>query len=166
MQGPFSLTAFSLTVLTVITSSCASSNNKESQGAAIRASMLSAVTSFQIKSDILEDERTIRVVSSPGASLNDETQFFIAQDGRLFFDETTTFQDQSLELKAILKELSSGRETANLFVVAVNSANQSGQGFFDNTKRYAEYFPKNAIDFIVNPLERLGYKLIVDRKKK
>ena len=165
MASPLSTTAFSLALLTVITSACASGTDKRSQAEATRAPKLSAVASFQIRSKILDDERTIHVMSSPDVFLNDETQFFIAQDGRLFFDETTTYQGQSLELSAILKELSTLSKTANLAVVAVNSANQSGQGFLDNTKRYAEYFPKNAIDFIDNPFERLGYRLIVDRKK-
>lgn len=165
MASLLSTTAFSLALLTVSTSVCASGPDSRNQADAIRAPKLSPVASFQIRSEILDDERTIHVMSSPDVFLNDETQFFIAQDGRLFFDETTTFQVQSLELSAILKELSTLRKTANLAVVAVNSANQSGQGFLDNTKRYAEYFPKNAIDFIDNPLEKLGYQLIVDRKK-
>ena len=164
MQGPFSITAFSWAVLTVITSSCVSANNKHSEANTIYEPMLSTITSFQIKSENLNDERTVHVMSSPDAVLNEKTKFFIAQDGRLFSDKTTTFQGQSLELRAILKELSTGEKTANLVVIAVNSANRSGQGFLDNTKRYAEYFPKNAIDFIDNPLERLGYRLIVGRK--
>ena len=69
-------------------------------------------------------------MSSPDVFLNDETQFFIAQDGRLVFDETTTFQSQSLELSAIFKELSTPRKTANIAIVVVKSANQSGQVFF------------------------------------
>ena len=71
MASPLSTTAFSLALLTVITSACASGTDKRSQAEAIHAPKLGAVTTFQIRSGIVDDERTIHVMSSPDVFLND-----------------------------------------------------------------------------------------------
>ncbi len=102
--------------------------------------------SFEINSNFL-GRRGIDILIFPGPWLQEESKFVIAQDGRLLFDGTTTFDGQSLQLDQVAEVFSRNDPAAAFVVIGVHSANESGDGFIDNTQRYSEFFPKKGDRF-------------------
>ena len=76
----------------------------------------------------------------------------------MLFDAEATWNNEEWELDETFSDLYEIGIEPNLVIIGVKSANKSGKGFFDNTNRYLEYFPKQAISQMKPGFIRFGYK--------
>ena len=113
------------------------------------------------KSKVL-GERKIHFFSLEDQIINKETTFIFFQDGQNLFDAETMWRNQEWEIDETFKKMHLKNLNTNIVVIAVNSANKSGNGFLDNTKRYAEYFPKQSISFFDKGFRKFAYKKFID----
>ena len=105
--------------------------------------------------------RVIEIYSPKNWIIDDDTKFIIMQDGQMLFDSSLTWNNQEWMIDEGFKN----RENLNFIIIGVHSLNKSGDGFFDNTKRYAEYFPKQSIDYFDKNIKTFIYKAFLDREK-
>ena len=108
--------------------------------------------------------RKVQIYFSKNEMIDNDTKFIIMQDGQMLFDSTKTWNNQEWKIDESLNDLNE-YFNYNIVIIGVNSANTSGVGFFDNTKRYAEYFPKQSLDYFNNNIKTWIYKIFIDRKK-
>ena len=112
---------------------------------------------INFESDVIGDRELI--IYRPNESqISDNTKFLIFQDGQMLFDAEATWNNEEWELDETFSDLSEIGIEPNLVIIGVKSANKSGKDFFDNTNRYLEYFPKQAISLMKPGFVRFGYK--------
>ena len=112
---------------------------------------------INFESEVIGDRELI--IYRPNESqISDDTKFLIFQDGQMLFDAKVTWNNEEWELDETFSDLSEIGIEPNVVIIGVKSANKSGKGFFDNTNRYLEYFPKQAISQMKPGFVRFGYK--------
>ena len=85
-------------------------------------------------------------------------------DGEELFNAGDSWHNKEWGIDEKLKELSATEYNFNFVIIAVDSA-KKGQGLFiDETKRYAEYFPKEAIDYFENGLKKRLYQRYINQE--
>lgn len=120
-----------------------------------------SIEHLEFHSDII-GKRKVEIYSPNNFIIDNKTIFIFAQDGQTMFDSSKTWNSQEWGID----EIFSIRETnKNIILIAVHSANISGDGFYDNTMRYAEYFPKQSLEYFDNNIKTFIYKKFIDRKK-
>ena len=110
------------------------------------------------------DERKIQIYFPSNKNINSETTFIIMNDGEELFNAGDSWHNKEWGIDEKLKELSATEYDFNFVIIAVDSA-KKGQGLFiDETKRYAEYFPKEAIDYFESGLKKRLYQRYINQE--
>ena len=110
------------------------------------------------------DERKIQIYFPGNKIINTNTTFIIMNDGEELFNAGDSWHNKEWGIDEKLKELSATEYNFNFVIIAVDSA-KKGQGLFiDETKRYAEYFPKEAIDYFENGLMKRLYQRYINQE--
>ena len=97
--------------------------------------------------------RSIEIYRPSNQQISDKTIFIIMHDGQMLFDSTITWNRKDWNIDGIFEQ----RKNRNndIVIIGVSSINKSGDGFIDNTKRYAEYFPKESIKYFKKILKHI-----------
>ena len=91
-------------------------------------------------------ERRLLIYSPSGEVIDQDTTFIIIQDGQYLFDGKVNWRNEEWGIDETLQSLNKKNKLPNIVVVGVeNAARTNGGKLLDESKRYAEYFPKQAI---------------------
>ena len=111
------------------------------------------------------NERRIQIYYPYTKNVNDQTKFIIMNDGEELFSESDSWNGKAWNIDETFKELKTQKENLNLVIIAIDSAKRINGNILDETRRYAEYFPKESIKYIDENLKRSIYHNFIDSQK-
>ena len=111
-------------------------------------------------------ERRLLIYSPSEEVIDKDTTFIIIQDGQYLFDGKVNWRDEEWGIDETLQSLNKKNKLPNIVVVGVeNAARTNGGKLLDESKRYAEYFPKQAIKYFGFGFRKFAYQNFVDLEK-
>ena len=111
------------------------------------------------------NERRIQIYYPYSKNVNDQTKFIIMNDGEELFSESDSWNGEAWNIDKTFKDLKTQKENLNLVIIAIDSAKRINGNILDETRRYAEYFPKESIKYIDENLKRWIYHNFIDSQK-
>ena len=111
------------------------------------------------------NERRIQIYYPYSKNVNDQTKFIIMNDGEELFSESDSWNGKAWNIDETFKDLKTQKENLNLVIIAIDSAKRINGNILDETRRYAEYFPKESIKYIDENLKRWIYHNFIDSQK-
>ena len=111
------------------------------------------------------NERRIQIYYPYSKSVNNQTKFIIMNDGEELFSENDSWNGKAWNIDETFKDLKTQKENLNLVIIAIDSAKRINGNILDETRRYAEYFPKESIKYIDENLKRSIYSNFIDSQK-
>ena len=111
------------------------------------------------------NERRIQIYYPYTKNVNDQTKFIIMNDGEELFSENDSWNGKAWNIDETFKDLKMQKENLNLVIIAIDSAKRINGNILDETRRYAEYFPKESIKYIDENLKRSIYSRFIDSQK-
>ena len=111
------------------------------------------------------NERRIQIYYPYSKNVNNKTKFIIMNDGEELFSENDSWNGKAWNIDETFKDLKTQKENLNLVIIAIDSAKRINGNILDETRRYAEYFPKESIKYIDGNLKRLIYSNFIDSQK-
>ena len=111
------------------------------------------------------NERRIQIYYPYSKNVNDQTKFIIMNDGEELFSESDSWNGKAWNIDETFKDLKTQKENLNLVIIAIDSAKRINGNILDETRRYAEYFPKESIKYIDENLKRSIYSNFIDSQK-
>ena len=94
------------------------------------------------------NERRIQIYYPYSKNVNNKTKFIIMNDGEELFSENDSWNGKAWNIDETFKDLKTQKENLNLVIIAIDSAKRINGNILDETRRYAEYFPKESIKYI------------------
>ena len=92
-------------------------------------------------------ERKIQIYNPFGKTINTDTTFIIMNDGEELFSEEDSWNGMSWNIDDSFLELYRSGIELNVVIIGINSAKRNKGNIIDETRRYAEYFPKESIQY-------------------
>lgn len=111
------------------------------------------------------NERRIQIYYPYSKNVNNQTKFIIMNDGEELFSESDSWNGKAWNIDETFKDLKTQKENLNLVIIAIDSAKRINGNILDETRRYAEYFPKESIKYIDENLKRSIYSNFIDSQK-
>ena len=111
------------------------------------------------------NERRIQIYYPYSKNVNNKTKFIIMNDGEELFSENDSWNGKAWNIDETFKDLKTQKENLNLVIIAIDSAKRVNGNILDETRRYAEYFPKESIKYIDGNLKRSIYSNFIDSQK-
>ena len=111
------------------------------------------------------NERRIQIYYPYSKNVNNQTRFIIMNDGEELFSENDSWNGKAWNIDQTFKDLKTQKENLNLVIIAIDSAKRINGNILDETRRYAEYFPKESIKYIDENLKRSIYSNFIDSQK-
>ncbi len=111
------------------------------------------------------NERRIQIYYPYSKNVNNKTKFIIMNDGEELFSESDSWNGKAWNIDETFKDLKTQKENLNLVIIAIDSAKRINGNILDETRRYAEYFPKESIKYIDENLKRSIYHNFIDSQK-
>lgn len=111
------------------------------------------------------NERRIQIYYPYSKNVNNQTKFIIMNDGEELFSENDSWNGKAWNIDETFKDLKTQKENLNLVIIAIDSAKRINGNILDETRRYAEYFPKESIKYIDENLKRSIYSNFIDSQK-
>ena len=111
------------------------------------------------------NERRIQIYYPYSKNVNNQTKFIIMNDGEELFSENDSWNGKAWNIDQTFKDLKTQKENLNLVIIAIDSAKRINGNILDETRRYAEYFPKESIKYIDENLKRSIYSNFIDSQK-
>ena len=111
------------------------------------------------------NERRIQIYYPYSKNVNNQTRFIIMNDGEELFSENDSWNGKAWNIDETFKDLKMQKENLNLVIIAIDSAKRINGNILDETRRYAEYFPKESIKYIDENLKRSIYSNFIDSQK-
>ena len=111
------------------------------------------------------NERRIQIYYPYSKNVNDQTKFIIMNDGEELFSESDSWNGKAWNIDETFKDLKTQKENLNIVIIAIDSAKRINGNILDETRRYAEYFPKESIKYIDENLKRWIYHNFIDSQK-
>ena len=111
------------------------------------------------------NERRIQIYYPYSKNVNNKTKFIIMNDGEELFSENDSWNGKAWNIDETFKDLKTHKENLNLVIIAIDSAKRINGNILDETRRYAEYFPKESIKYIDENLKRSIYSNFIDSQK-
>ncbi len=111
------------------------------------------------------NDRRIQIYYPYSKNVNNQTKFIIMNDGEELFSENDSWNGKAWNIDQTFKDLKTQKENLNLVIIAIDSAKRINGNILDETRRYAEYFPKESIKYIDENLKRSIYSNFIDSQK-
>ena len=111
------------------------------------------------------NERRIQIYYPYSKNVNNQTRFIIMNDGEELFSENDSWNGKAWNIDETFKDLKMQKENLNLVIIAIDSAKRINGNILDETRRYAEYFPKESIKYIDENFKRSIYSNFIDSQK-
>ena len=135
-------------------------------GSASTEEIVFGTLSEEVFESKLLGERRLLIYSPSEEVIDQDTTFIIIQDGQYLFDGNVNWRDEEWGIDETLQSLNKKNKLPNIVVVGVeNAARTNGGKLLDESKRYAEYFPKQAIKYFGFGFRKFAYQNFVDLEK-
>ena len=111
-------------------------------------------------------ERRLLIYYPSKDVIDQDTTFIIIQDGQYLFDGRVNWRDEEWGIDETFQSLNEKNQLPNIVVVGVeNAARTNGGKLVDESKRYAEYFPKEAINYFGYGFRKFAYRNFVELER-
>ena len=111
-------------------------------------------------------ERRLLIYWPNKDEIDQDTTFIIIQDGQYLFDGKVNWANEEWGIDETLQSLDDRNKLPNIVIVGVeNAAGTNGGKLVDESTRYAEYFPKEAINYFGFGFRKFTYRNFVDLEK-
>ena len=108
-------------------------------------------------------ERKLSIYYPDKNKIDQNTVFIIAQDGQYLFDGEINWVKEEWGIDETLQSLHEKNRLPNVVIIGVeNAAGSNGGEFIDESRRYAEYFPKEVINYFGFGFRKFAYRNFVD----
>tara|TARA_X000000368_G_scaffold418455_1_gene418173 strand:- start:11066 stop:11992 length:927 start_codon:yes stop_codon:yes gene_type:complete len=112
-----------------------------------------------------EHNRKIQIYYPTDVVINEKTKFIIMNDGEELFQEKDSWNGGAWNIDDSFKKLYQDGVNLNIVVIALDSAKRSKGKIIDETRRYVEYFPNEAIEFFEEGIKKNTYSYFIDKKE-
>ena len=116
---------------------------------------------FVIESDY--DTRKIQIYYPNNKLINSDTLFILMNDGEELFNAADSWHNMEWGIDEKLKQMNLSDSDLNFVIIAIHSAKKGNRFFVDETKRYAEYFPKESIPYFDSGFKKRRYQEWINR---
>ena len=117
--------------------------------------------SFVIESDY--DTRKIQIYYPNNKKIDSDTLFIFMNDGEELFNAAESWHNMEWGIDEKIEEMNLNERELNFVIIAIHSAKKGNRFFVDETKRYAEYFPKESIPYFDSGFKKRRYQEWVNK---
>ena len=117
--------------------------------------------SFVIESDY--DTRKIQMYYPNNKKIDSDTLFILMNDGEELFNAAESWHNMEWGIDEKIEEMNLNESELNFVIIAIHSAKKGNRFFVDETKRYAEYFPKESIPYFDSGFKKRRYQEWVNK---
>ena len=111
---------------------------------------------FVIESDY--DTRKIQIYYPNNKIIDSDTLFIFMNDGEELFNAAESWHNMEWGIDEKIEEMNLNESELNFVIIAIHSAKKGNRFFVDETKRYAEYFPKESIPYFDSGFKKRRYQ--------
>ena len=116
---------------------------------------------FVIESDY--DTRKIQIYYPNNKLINSNTLFIFMNDGEELFNAADSWHNMEWGIDERIEQMNLSESELNFVIIAIHSAKKGNRFFVDETKRYAEYFPKESIPYFDSGFKKRRYQEWINR---
>ena len=116
---------------------------------------------FVIESDY--DSRKIQIYYPNNKIINSDTLFIFMNDGEELFNAAESWHNMEWGIDEKIEQMNLNESELNFVIIAIHSAKKGNRFFVDETKRYAEYFPKESIPYFDSGFKKRRYQEWVNK---
>ena len=111
---------------------------------------------FVIESDY--DKRKIQIYYPNNKKINSDTLFIFMNDGEELFDAAESWHNMEWGIDEKIEQMNLNENELNFVIIGIHSAKKGNRFFVDETKRYAEYYPKESIPYLDSGFKKRRYQ--------
>ena len=111
---------------------------------------------FVIESDY--DTRKIQIYYPNNKIIDSDTLFIFMNDGEELFNAAESWHNMEWGIDEKIEQMNLNENELNFVIIGINSAKKGNRFFVDETKRYAEYFPKESIPYFDSGFKKRRYQ--------
>ena len=111
---------------------------------------------FVIESDY--DTRKIQIYYPNNKMIDSDTLFIFMNDGEELFNAAESWHNMEWGIDEKIEQMNLNENELNFVIIGINSAKKGNRFFVDETKRYAEYFPKESIPYFDSGFKKRRYQ--------
>ena len=111
---------------------------------------------FVIESDY--DTRKIQIYYPNNKKIDSDTLFIFMNDGEELFNAAESWHNMEWGIDEKIEQMNLNENELNFVIIAIHSAKKGNRFFVDETKRYAEYFPKESIPYFDSGFKKRRYQ--------
>lgn len=108
-------------------------------------------------------QRRIQIFYPYSDKIDNETIFIIMNDGEELFDENDSWNGKAWNIDKYFLDSAEENTNKNIVVIAIDSAKRVNGKIIDETRRYAEYFPNESIQYFDKGFKKNLYKSLIDK---
>ena len=116
---------------------------------------------FVIESDY--DTREIQIYYPNNKIIDSDTLFIFMNDGEELFNAAESWHNMEWGIDEKIEQMNLNENELNFVIIGIQSAKKGNRFFVDETKRYAEYFPKESIPYFDSGFKKRRYQEWVNR---
>ena len=111
---------------------------------------------FVIESDY--DTRKIQIYYPNNKIIDSDTLFIFMNDGEELFNAAESWHNMEWGIDEKIEQMNLNENELNFVFIGIHSAKKGNRFFVDETKRYAEYFPKESIPYFDSGFKKRRYQ--------
>ncbi len=111
---------------------------------------------FVIESDY--DTRKIQIYYPNNKTIDSDTLFIFMNDGEELFNAAESWHNMEWGIDEKIEQMNLNENELNFVIIGIYSAKKGNRFFVDETKRYAEYFPKESIPYFDSGFKKRRYQ--------
>ena len=111
---------------------------------------------FVIESDY--DTRKIQIYYPNNKTIDSDTLFIFMNDGEELFNAAESWHNMEWGIDEKIEQMNLNESELNFVIIGIHSAKKGNRFFVDETKRYAEYFPKESIPYFDSGFKKRRYQ--------
>ena len=111
---------------------------------------------FVIESDY--DTRKIQIYYPNNKIIDSDTLFIFMNDGEELFNAAESWHNMEWGIDEKIEQMNLNENELNFVIIGIYSAKKGNRFFVDETKRYAEYFPKESIPYFDSGFKKRRYQ--------
>ena len=111
---------------------------------------------FVIESDY--DTRKIQIYYPNNKTIDSDTLFIFMNDGGELFNAAESWHNMEWGIDEKIEQMNLNESELNFVIIGIHSAKKGNRFFVDETKRYAEYFPKESIPYFDSGFKKRRYQ--------
>ena len=111
---------------------------------------------FVIESDY--DTRKIQIYYPNNKIIDSDTLFIFMNDGEELFNAAESWHNMEWGIDEKIEQMNLNENELSFVIIGIHSAKKGNRLFVDETRRYAEYFPKESIPYFDSGFKKRRYQ--------